>query len=376
MINKANVRTLLITRNFPPLVGGMERLNRHISIALAKAGAFSLIGPAGCGAFAPARSDIVEIPYRPLPRFLAGSWFAARRARGADLVLAGSGLTAPIARHAAARQGSRFAVYVHGLDLVAPHPVYQAFWLPAIRAADRVIANSRNTARIAVERGIDPTRLRVVNPGTDLEVASAGDQLPARASLGLGEGPVLLSVGRLTSRKGLVPFVRDALPLLVAECPQIQLVIVGSDATNAVAGHKGSERERILAQAEQAGVASNVRMLGNVDEPALDALYRSADVHVFPVRDLPGDVEGFGMVALEAAARGVPTLGYAVGGVPDAVEHGVTGALVAPDDARALADATLAWLAQPRGPTRNACMAFAQRNGWDTFETRLLDALA
>ena len=113
-----------------------------------------------------------------------------------------------------------------------------------------------------------------------------------------------------------------------------------------------------------------------VDDATLDALYRSADLHVFPVRDLPGDVEGFGMVALEAAARGMPTLGYAVGGVPDAVEHGVTGALVAPDDATALADAVLAWLAQPRDATAAACLAFATRNGWDTFEDRLLAALA
>ena len=75
-------------------------------------------------------------------------------------------------------------------------------------------------------------------------------------------------------------------------------------------------------------------------------------------------------------ARGMPTLGYAVGGVPDAVEHGSTGALVAPDDAAALADAVLAWLARPREATAAACLAFAARNGWDTFEARLIEALA
>lgn len=367
------MRTLHVTRNFPPLVGGMERLNRHITLALAKHGDVALVGPIGARAHVPASIAVEEVPHRPMSRFLASAWWAARRRATPPPthVIAGSGLTAPIAWHVARRSGARFAVYVHGLDLVADHPVYQRLWLPAIRAADRVIANSHNTARLACERGIARERIRVVTPGTDV-FAKDDSRVHRRADA----APMLLSVGRLTERKGLVPFVREVMPRLVRVHPDLELVVVGQDAVDAVAASKGSELARILDAARDAGVADRIRMVGVVEEAALDALYRSADLHVFPVRELPGDVEGFGMVALESAARGVPTLGYAVGGVPDAVQSGVTGALVAPGDAPALADAILDWLQRDRAPVRAACLDFAERNSWDVFEGRLMEALA
>jgi phosphatidylinositol alpha-1,6-mannosyltransferase len=91
---------------------------------------------------------------------------------------------------------------------------------------------------------------------------------------------------------------------------------------------------------------------------------------------LAGDVEGFGMVALEAAARGVPTVGYAVGGVPDAVDQGVSGELVPAGDATALAQAIGRWLARPRRNVAAQCRAFAEHLSWPEFGRRLRDALA
>src|SRR4249919_475279 len=287
----------------------MERFNLRMCEALTRHGAMALVGPRGASAFAPDGIDLREVPHRPLSRFLAGAFVEGWRSAGRFApthVLAGSGLAAPQARLAARRAGARCAVYVHGLDLIAPHPVYQRLWLPAIRGADRVIANSRNTARLAEQQGVPRDRLRVVTPGTDVFDAPVASDAAERATLGLHPGPVLLSVGRLTERKGLADFVRDAMPALVAARPDLQLIVVGSDANDAVAAARGSERARILAGAERAGVAQHVQLRGVVDDITLDALYRSADLHVFPVRDLPGDVEGFGMVALEAAARGVP----------------------------------------------------------------------
>jgi phosphatidylinositol alpha-1,6-mannosyltransferase len=93
---------------------------------------------------------------------------------------------------------------------------------------------------------------------------------------------------------------------------------------------------------------------------------------VFPVLDLPGDVEGFGMVALEAAAHGVPTVAFAVGGVPDAVADGRTGVLVAPGDYAALAAATLAQLdASNAADVAGQCRDFARGLDWAVFGARL-----
>src|SRR4249919_1084235 len=114
---KQSPSALLVTRNFPPLVGGMEKLNQHLLLALAELGPIALSGPQGAAAHAPAAAQVLESRLRPLPRFLLGcawsGWRLARRQRP-SLVLAGSGLTAPLAWMLAKLSGARAAVYLHG----------------------------------------------------------------------------------------------------------------------------------------------------------------------------------------------------------------------------------------------------------------------
>lgn len=372
------MRSLLITRNFPPLIGGMERLNCHILSALSQRGPVVLIAPRGSGEHAKSATSVLELPLRPLALFLIGATVATiggLRRLGPNIVVAGSGLTAPHAWLAARLSGARFAVYVHGLDLVVDHAIYQRIWLPIIRRADRVLANSRHTAQLAIERGVPSDRISVVSPGTDCSIAEDVDAAEVRTRYGLGNGPILISVGRLTPRKGLVPFVHEVLPMVVARHPDVRLVIVGDDASDALRGGAGSERARILGAADSMGLVSHVRLLGRLTDLELASIYSCATLHVFPVVDLPGDIEGFGMVALEAAARGVATVGYEVGGIPDAVESGVSGELVRAGDASALANVILSWIEGPPLEAAAACRAFAMRNNWDAFEGKLLGAL-
>jgi phosphatidylinositol alpha-1,6-mannosyltransferase len=102
-----------------------------------------------------------------------------------------------------------------------------------------------------------------------------------------------------------------------------------------------------------------------------------ADLHVFPILELAGDVEGFGMVALESAAHGLRTAGFAVGGVPDAVEQGVTGELVPPADYPGLARAVLTMLESPASEAdRQASRRFASDKDWGRFADRLHALLA
>ena len=362
---------LLATRNFPPLVGGMEKLNRHLIEAMPAGWERVLAGPAGSEAFVAPGVETRSSPLRPLPRFLLGCGLAAlaaawrRRARP-GLVLAGSGLTAPIAWAAARLSGARAAAYLHGLDLVAPSRVYQWFWLPFIRRCDRVLVNSANTRRLAVERGVPAERIGIVNPGTEVPPPDPQAGAAFRRQHGLEDREVLLSVGRLTARKGLAEFVGRALPAIAARCPRACLVVVGEEASDALHGSRGSERARIEAAARAAGVGAQLRFVGRLAQEALEGAYRGAQVHVFPVLDQPGDVEGFGMVALESAARGLPTVAFAVGGVPDAVAEGVTGRLVAPGDYAALADAVCTQLEAGAGPGPE-CIAFARGKDWDAF---------
>lgn len=394
------MRILIVTRNLPPLVGGMERLNWHLAEELARVAEVRVVGPEGSAALAPAGVMVREAPLKPLWKFLLHARALARREARQwrpDIVLAGSGLAAPLARSAARVCGARTAVYVHGLDVAARHPGYRALWLPAIRRMDRIIANSRATADLCRGIGVDSARIGVVHPGVDLpgdaESGSArhagvepqaGNPESVSSSVTaahafrerhhLGNGPLLLSVGRLSTRKGLREFVTQALPRIVATYPDAVLLIVG-DAPNDALSATAQTPASIQAAADAAGVGADIRFLGVITDYAeLGTVYRACDVHVFPVREIPGDPEGFGMVAVEAAAHGLPTVAFATGGVADAVADGESGVLVAAGDYAAFAQAVRRVLGA-RGAMHAACVRFAGRFLWPKFGAGVYGAL-
>lgn len=372
-------RVLLLTRNLPPLRGGMERLNLHMAHALAEWTDLTVIGPTGCGEFLPAPCKVIEIPVRPLSGFLLRSLWAAwlRAGRPVDIALAGSGLAVLGVKLAALRAGARSVAYVHGLDLLAPHPVYRAVWLPALRRLDRALANSANTADIGARAGVARGRITVVHPGVSLPDATHDPTHAFRRQQQLGERPVLLSVGRLTARKGLAPFIRHALPTIQKQHPDVVLVVIGDEAPDALAGAGAGGRAALQALAAELGLGDNLRLLGPCDDDTLTQAYFAADVHVFPVLDLPGDVEGFGMVAIEAAAHGLPTVAFAVGGVPDAVDPGGSGHLIQPGDYVGFAERVGQVLAAGRdAPMRTTAREFAAAFRWERFGERLRAALA
>lgn len=370
MTESSRPRILLVTRNLPPLTGGMERLNWHMAQELSRNAEVRVIGPDGSAALAPRGVRVMEVPLRPLWKFLLRARALARtqaRVWKPDLVLAGSGLTAPIALSAARLCGAKTAAYVHGLDIAVKHPVYRALWLPALRRMDRVIANSRATAGLAREAEIEPERIGIVHPGVELpaQLPEAEAVARFRAEHDLGDRPLLLSVGRLSARKGLREFVSDALPRIVAAQPNVMLLIVGDAPKNALHAHAQTP-DNIREAAGQVGVAGNVRFLGTVTDQALGVVYRAASAHVFPIRQILGDPEGFGMVAVEAAAHGLPTVAFATGGVVDAVAQGQSGRLISPGDYDAFADAVLRTLHE-RPALGGGCIAFAQSFAWPAF---------
>lgn len=375
------MRTLLVTRNFPPLRGGMERLNARMFDALhAHDAGAALVGPAGSGRFVPAGARVAELPSGSLPSAVLASvarGVAMARAIRPHIVLAGSGLTAPAAVLAARAVSAQPAVYLHGLDIVAPSRVYRTLWWPCIRRCRRVLVNSANTRRLAIDAGVAADRIRIVNPGTELPTADPSARARYRSLHGIADDvPVLLSVGRLTTRKGLAEFVGHALPTIVARHPNARLLIIGDQAQDALHRGRGAGFERVRAAAEARGLVPNVAWLGPCSEEELADAYQAADAHVFPVRDLPGDVEGFGMVAIEAAAHGLATVAFDVGGVADAVMDGRNGQLVRADDHAAFARAVLDVLASPDRAARSAeARAFAQRFSWERFGREVIEAL-
>ncbi len=374
-------RILHITRNLPPLVGGMERLNWHIADELSRHAQVQLIGPSGSASQRPAAVPVTEVPLRPLPRFLlASAWQAVAVARRFQphIVLAGSGLTAPAAWLAARASGAHAHVYLHGLDAAVQHPAYRTVWHPAIRRMDGVIANSQPTAELARNLGVAAEKIRIVHPGVTLPTAP---QSPAalqdfRQRHQLGNKRLLLSVGRLTTRKGLREFVQQALPDIVQAAPDTLLAIVGEAPADSL--HASVQtRASIQAVADAAGIGQHLRFLGVITDPQeLACAYESATLHIFPVRELPGDPEGFGMVAIEAAAHGLPTVAFATGGIVDAVAEGQSGRLIAPGDYLSLAQAALQMLADGPGAWQTRTSAFAAQFAWPVLGQKLWHMLA
>lgn len=374
------LRVLQITRNLPPLRGGMERLNLHIATELAREFAVAIVGPIGCRAALPSLMDVREIPANPLWLFLwralLVSVSAIRRFRP-DVVMAGSGLVAPYAWLAARVASARMVVYVHGLDLIVPNRVYRWFWLPFIRRADLCIANSAHTAGLASTAGVPASRITVIHPGVDLPIGDVTGAADFRARFRLGERPLLLSVGRLIARKGLLEFVENSLPDIARKHSDVCLVVLGDETPALLHGSSAGLGERIRKRAAEIGLEKNLLFVGSQDDETLFAAYAAADVHVFPVLDVPGDVEGFGMVAVEAAAHGLPTVGFAVGGVPDAVENGVSGNLEPAGDYQSLAASILRYLCKRNdAATRMRARQFAERFSWERFGSTMRQAIS
>ncbi len=363
-------RLLFITRNFPPLTGGMERLNYHAFAALSERYETMLLGPGGCADHALGR-PVTAVSTDSSLRYVLRSGFEAcrlsRRWRP-DLVVAGSGVSALPARMAARCGGGRTVTLVHGLDIVYPSRLYQAGFVPAICRSDRVIANSANTARLASAAGVPERRIAILHPGVALPRQPL-EPSPPQLGFDLQGRRILLAVGRLIRRKGLPEFIRHALPAIVREAPDLLFLVVGAASESSPLKKEGIEAE--LRQAIAAtGMQAHVKLLGRLPDEQLERLFSVASLHLFPVLDLPGDVEGFGMVAIEAAAHGVPTVAFDAGGVPDAVEEGVTGYLVPAADYAAFAQAVLRGLEAPFSPRR--CTEYAARFSWERYGRRLL----
>lgn len=370
---------LLITRNLPPLQGGMERLNWHLLHQLQRVADMQVVGPQGAAALAPQGPEMREAHLRPLWRFmLASLWqtLALGRRGRPSAYIAGSGLTAPQAWLASRVFGGRCIAYLHGLDITVDNAVYRHLWVPILRRLDLVIVNSGATAALAVEAGILPARLHLVHPGVSLpalpdDARKAINAAAFRSRHGLGEGPLLLSVGRLTPRKGLLEFVRDEMPAILRTHPGATLVVVGGVATQAL-GSEALTPERVLASATEA-TRQRVRFIGEVSDQDLSIAMLSAAVHVFPVRSQRSDPEGFGMVAIEAAAHGLPTVAYASGGVVDAIAQGVSGMLVTPGDSTGFVAAVTAMIDRPLDDA--PMLAFAAQFDWEAFGRQVRNVL-
>ncbi|MFE1750834.1 glycosyltransferase family 4 protein [Streptomyces anandii] len=328
-------KTLVVTNDFPPRPGGIQaflhnmalRLDPERLVVYASTWKHGREGAEATAAF-DAEQPFTVVRDRttmllPTPRVTRRA-AGLLREHGCSSVWFGAaaplGLMAPALRRAGAE---RLVATTHG---------HEAGWaqLPAARDLLRRIGQSTDTltylgeyTRARIAAALTPeaaARMRQLPPGVDEKTfhpASGGDEV--RARLGLSDRPVVVCVSRLVRRKGQDTLIR-AMPRILAAEPDAVLLIVGG----------GPYEKDLRRMAAETGVADSVRFTGAVPWSELPAHYGAGDVFAMPCRTRRGglDVEGLGIVYLEASATGLPVVAGDSGGAPDAVLDGETGWVV------------------------------------------------
>ena len=227
--------------------------------------------------------------------------------------------------------GVRCVATVHRSNL----SYYERSWKSRLyfRFTDHVIAVSRQRGQLIADAlGLPPSRVEVVHWGIATEQAPAlSSRAEARAQLGLGDGPILLSIGHLGAIKGHDDSIAS-LKNVLAVHPQARLYIAGDGGD--------ADYSRLRATAEQEGVSEAVVLLGQTSN--VITWLRACDVFLQPSRE-----EAFGLVFLEAGLCERPTVATRIGGIPEIIDDGRTGLLVAPGAPGQIAEAVLQLLNAP-----------------------------
>lgn len=367
----------LITKNFPPLTGGIERLMYHVYLELKKNGKVVFFGPSGSENVL-SKEDI-SITSKPVPvwRFLyqtsKKSIEMARKYYPA-VVIAGSGVMAPAAIKAGHAAGANTICFVHGLDIIYSNWLYQKYFVSTLSHFDLVIANSRYTSSLAIQHGVPKEKVKVLNPGVLIKNNISEENRRSVLNRHHLEGKqLIISVGRIVPRKGIAEFIEKSLPGVVRNCTNVLFIVVGSAPnTRAARNYSFLVQKKI----DASGMGRYVRQLGNVSDSDLSALLSVSQLMVFPVLNIRSDVEGFGMVALEAASHGIPTIAFNVGGLSDSISHARSGFLVNNGNYIEFTERINSIINDKKSEQwRESSMEFAENYSWEKYGERLREII-
>jgi phosphatidylinositol alpha-1,6-mannosyltransferase len=329
------MRILFITWNYPPKVGGMEMMLSQLVTQLKRHAHITVIGPYANGyedlneenTIRPTKNGILAFMLTALLR-----GFTTLQKNRCDIIIAGSALIAPISVLLGTLFHRPVVIYIHGLDLLYENKLYQMLIHLFLPRCDLLFANSSNTADLAVKLGVSAERIKVINPGLDFsEFKILSTTNKTYEGLHLKGRLVLLSAGRLAPRKGIPEFIEHVLPSLIIDYPHLLFLIAGDNPVQSLT-HKADVKKRIIKAAQANGVTDHINLLGFVTRTQLLQLFSVCDIFVLPAIEMPGDIEGFGIVLIEAGAAGRPVVSTRLGGINDAVEDNHTGLLVKAGD--------------------------------------------
>jgi phosphatidylinositol alpha-1,6-mannosyltransferase len=347
-------RLLLISENFPPRIGGSSRwfweLYRRLPVEAVKVagGQHPQSAPFDAAqAYEIQRLPLTMSQWGVLDRRGAYCYWqalqslrrmlrTARPSPGGTMIHAARCLPEGwLAWMLSWTHGIPYAVYVHGEDVTtaATSREHRAMVRRVFARAKFIIANSQNTATILREHWQLPdAKVRVIYPGVDTRRYTAAPQDEAvRADLDWNDRQVVLTVGRLQQRKGQDMLIQ-ALPLVRERYPNVLYAICG----------EGEEEPRLRQLVANHQLEAHVQFLGAAHDDRLLAAYQQCDLFALPNRTIDHDIEGFGMVLLEAQACGKAVIAGDSGGTRETLLPGETGWIVDCTDPAPLAEKLIA----------------------------------
>lgn len=323
------MRILYISHTHPPKgaildnVGGMQRVSYQLIRELRQRSDITLhtetINVAGRGVVAVQTIWFLVKMLFTLP--------AKAKKFEADIVLFSSMVTALLAYFLRDRLNVPLVAINHGRDVTLQVGIYQRIVPNIFSSLNGVISVSRATRKQCIKRGMDPRKGVALPNGIDLDVTQVPDKVDSRSALEkefkipLSGKKMLLTVGRKVERKGDRWFIENVLPKLSAD---VVYVTIG----------EGPELDSVKKAAKRSLENENIFILGRQPEHILQQAYAASDLFVMPNIPVEGDMEGFGIVLLEANIAETPAVAADLEGIKDVITDGKNGYKVPPQDAQ------------------------------------------
>ncbi len=336
---------LFISHKYPPVIGGMEKHSYELLTRLQKAHTVY-----------PLLYDNKEGRWRFFLNLKKRVRKILQEHPTINLVYINDGLLACAMTWLKKERSIKMVATVHGLDVVHPNKIYQYIVKNNLAKLDKIIAVSSATAQACIQRGLDAKKIVVVKNGVDHDLATIPIEeeflstFEKKHQLVLKGKQILVTMGRPVKRKGFSWFVREVMPQLEND---VVFLLIGPRTKKAnrfgyfipsfikrqielATGHPTDESALSIACAKP-NLQEKVIELGKLPFPEVLQLLASADLFILPNIPVEGDMEGFGLVALESAIRTTPVVAANIDGITDAVIHEKNGFLLPTKDTTAWA---------------------------------------
>jgi phosphatidylinositol alpha-1,6-mannosyltransferase len=324
-------KMLVVTNDFPPAIGGIAQVLSSICKVLPTDRVCVLAQEAEGDAQYDAAQDytIYRTPYRKQHRLRDLFTYMKKtiehaRKENCDGLYFDKAYPLGMAGFWGKCRGLPYIVHTYGNDVLMPHkPVAKWIQTQVLKRAQHVITISNFTKEHLIKIGIREERIVIMYPKADFSrFITPCDTEDLKRQHQLTGKKIILSVGRLVERKGFDKVIQ-ALPHVLRQCPNVVYLVVGN----------GPDLKRLQQSASELQVSAHVRFITDCSDEQIPAFFHACHIFTMPSRYIveQGDVEGFGIVYLEANACKKPALGGRSGGVPDAVIEGETGLLCDPE---------------------------------------------